>query len=336
MGIRIGWSDGVTIAAKEHTIRFDPSRKGVKSHNFISHAHGDHTGGLSRGNETYLTAETGDILNFSGKGNFFNTLEYDRPVELDGLKIIAHNAGHILGSAQFEIQTPDSTIVYTGDINCRNMLTTSAAKAIQCDTLILETTYGSPSYVFPNPEEVYAEIVNWILSEIKQQRIPTFKVYSTGKAQEIMRLINKFTTIPIVTHPTISRISEAYKKNSVPLAYTDSNSEQGKRTLKDRQCVYITPNNEDATANSDNCSRAIATGWAMRYKPATAYTAFPLSNHADFNQLLSYVEEAKPKRVYTVHGFRDEFGKHVKKRLGISAQPIVPLIQRDLTGYLQS
>lgn len=334
MELNIGWSDGVTISTNECTIRFDPSKRGVKSCNFISHAHGDHTMGLSNGNEIYLTAETRDILNYGGRRSLnCNLLKYEKPVEIDNFRITPFNAGHILGSAQFKIETPDSSIVYTGDINCRDMLITSAAKAIQCDTLILETTYGNPSYIFPSQEEVYTEIIDWILSKIRERKIPTFKVYSTGKAQEIMRLINKFTTIPVVVHPTISKISEAYRKNSVALSYIDSDSEEGRKILKDKECVYITPNSEDALSDTDY-SKAIATGWAMRYKSSTSYTAFPLSNHADFNQLLNYVEQAKPKRVYTVHGFRDDFGKYLKKNLKIDAKPITPLIQGNLGRYL--
>ena len=336
MGIRIGWSDGVTIVTKKHVIGFDPSAKGIpNSCNFISHAHGDHTMGLSKGNKSYLTAETGDILHFGGKRSLedYNSLKYGETVAVDNLKITARNAGHILGSAQFEIQTPDSSIVYTGDINCRDMLTTSAAEAIPCDILILETTYGNPFYVFPSPEEVYAEIVGWTLGQIHEGKIPTFKVYSTGKAQEIIRLINRFTTIPVVAHPTISKISEAYEKNGVELAYTDSNSAEGREILKDKQCVYVTSSNEDVLTNEDY-SPAIATGWAMRFKSSATCTAFPLSNHADFNQLLNYVEQVKPERVYTVHGFRDDFGKYIQKKLGISARPIIPLSQKHLMEYL--
>ncbi|MDQ1278891.1 MAG: putative mRNA 3-end processing factor [Thermoproteota archaeon] len=334
MELDIGWSDGVTISTKECAIRFDPSKKGVKSFNFISHAHGDHTMGLSNGNEIFLTAETRDILDSGGRKNLnCNALKYDRPVEIDKLKITPFNAGHILGSAQFKIETPDLTIVYTGDINCRDMLTTSAAKAVSCDTLILETTYGNPSYIFPRQEEVYTEIIDWILSKIHEEKIPTFKVYSTGKAQEIMRLVNKFTTIPVVAHHTISKISEAYNKNGVALKYIDSNSEEGKKILREKQCVYITPSSEDALIDEDY-SKAIATGWAMRYKSSVSYTAFPLSNHADFNQLLNYVEQAKPKRVYTVHGFRDDFGKYLKKNLGINAKPITHLSQVNLGRYI--
>jgi Cft2 family RNA processing exonuclease len=39
--------------------------------------------------------------------------------------------------------------------------------------------------------------------------------------------------------------------------------------------------------------------------------AIPLSDHADFQELLSLVRRASPKKVYTVHGF-PEFAAHLR------------------------
>jgi Cft2 family RNA processing exonuclease len=48
------------------------------------------------------------------------------------------------------------------------------------------------------------------------------------------------------------------------------------------------------------------TGWAvdpsLRYRSGAA-TSLPFSDHADFDDLVSYVEAVNPKRVFTVHGF---------------------------------
>lgn len=39
----------------------------------------------------------------------------------------------------------------------------------------------------------------------------------------------------------------------------------------------------------------------------------PLSDHADFSQLLAYLEEAQPEKVYTLHGFV-EFAEILRQR----------------------
>jgi len=42
--------------------------------------------------------------------------------------------------------------------------------------------------------------------------------------------------------------------------------------------------------------------------------AFPLSDHADFNDLLRFVELVQPKRVLTLHGFAREFAQTLRAR----------------------
>jgi len=333
--IQVGWLAGVTIMTEKQIIRLDPTTKG-RTNTLISHAHGDHTAGVGKDTEVYLTSETRNILT-SSRGRPLETcriLRYGEEVAItDDVTVKTHNAGHILGSAQFEIESPESTIVYTGDLNCRDMLTTNAAEPIPCDTLILETTYGNPYYVFPSLGEVCTAIVNWILEKTHEGKIPVFRVYSVGKAQELIKLANEFTTIPVVTHPLISRVNDAYMKSGIELTYLDEESREGEEALKVGQCAYIIPTSEE-TPVGERYSLAIATGWALRNRTNSMDAAFPLSNHADFNQLLDYIEQAKPKQVYTVHGFKEDFIKHIRKRLHIKAQPIAPIAQTGLREYV--
>jgi len=138
----------------------------------------------------------------------FTTLRYGDIVDIDGMKVIAHDAGHVLGSTQYEIRDAESSIVYTGDINCRKTLTTNAADIVPCDTLILETTYGRPTYVFPSLTEIYSNIVNWAIGEIKKKRKPVFIGYAIGKSQEIIKIFNEFTNIPVVVSKSITKVNE--------------------------------------------------------------------------------------------------------------------------------
>jgi Cft2 family RNA processing exonuclease len=56
------------------------------------------------------------------------------------------------------------------------------------------------------------------------------------------------------------------------------------------------------------------TGWAMDRGCRFRYRvdeAIPLSDHADFQELIALVRQARPAKVYTVHGFSD-FAKHLR------------------------
>lgn len=300
----------------------------------ISHAHIDHLGGLNSRGRCLLTAQTADIVSSrNGKCRRAEHVVYEKKITLNDMDVIPHNAGHMLGSAQFEIRSPEATILYTGDFNCRDMLTTDKAKPVRCDILVLETTYGHPMYTFPDPLETRVDMVDWALKEIQRGVIPVFKVYSAGKAQEVVKILNEFTNVPVVTQPKVTRVNQAYERNGVVLQYTDAENEEGRELLKSGECVYIA-SSQNAVSNSREVSLAVATGWAARFPMNTVDAAFPLSCHADFHQLVEYVEQVRPREVFTVHGFKDDFADYLLRRRGIKARPISPIVQKHLMEYL--
>src|SRR5258708_3480683 len=66
---------------------------------------------------------------------------------------------------------------------------------------------------------------------------------------------------------------------------------------------------------------AMISGWAIDPNAVYRYqvdAAFPLSDHADYDDLLRYVELVQPKRVLTLHGFAAEFARDLRDR-GVEA-----------------
>jgi len=65
----------------------------------------------------------------------------------------------------------------------------------------------------------------------------------------------------------------------------------------------------------------VLTGWAIDESARYRYgcdAAFPVSDHAGYNDLLEFVEKVNPKRVFTVHGFAAELAATLRQR-GIEA-----------------
>ena len=66
------------------------------------------------------------------------------------------------------------------------------------------------------------------------------------------------------------------------------------------------------------------TGWAkskrFSFSRGTDYS-IPLSDHCDFGELLQLVNESEAEKIYTIHGFVDEFADELTKN-GFSAQPL--------------
>ena len=301
-------------------------------HVFITHAHSDHTYGFATSAKKHSTLETLRIYESLWKRRVKNcqTLKIGETIRFDGCEVIVLNAGHMLGSCQFELVTPEFTAIYTGDINCVDTLTTRAAHHKPCDYLVVEATYGHPSYVFPRRSTIYADIIRWTMTEIKEGKTPTFQVYSSGKPQDLVRLFNVYTKVPVVCSPLIARANSVHNENGVRLDYLDSSTPNGLRTLKTGGCVYIT------TAGTDhmprNASRAVATGWALR-QAFRSYTAFPLSSHADYNQLMQFVSSVNPKRVYVFTGYADVLSTQIERKLGIEAGPLPVIAQTKILDF---
>jgi Cft2 family RNA processing exonuclease len=121
----------------------------------------------------------------------------------------------------------------------------------------------------------------------------------------------------IVVHCSIGVMSSVYEKHGVNLGkYTvwTGKNHAGK--------VLIIPPNSRASAQKVEKSRsAVISGWAM--DSSAIYrnrcdVAFPLSDHADHGELIEHVEETGAKKVYTVHGFTEEFARDLRA-LGIDA-----------------
>ncbi len=74
------------------------------------------------------------------------------------------------------------------------------------------------------------------------------------------------------------------------------------------------------------------TGWAVESSAKFRYgcaAAFPLSDHADYDELLRAVELVQPKRVLTVHGFAAEFAADLRRR-GVEAWALAQENQMEL------
>jgi putative mRNA 3-end processing factor len=333
---RVGWLGGVVIDTDDGRMVFDPAATRSMerdAHIFISHAHSDHTLGFQSSNMKYSTKETKRIFEKLRERTVRNwrPVEYGHKIRIGDTEILTLNAGHMLGSAQFQVITRDHTYVYTGDLNCVNTLTTEAAEIPECDTLIIEATYGDPSFIFPRRERTYARIVNWALREVKNGHMPTFQVYSSGKSQEIVRLFNMYTKLPVVCASVVGRANEAYNEAGVDLSFVEAETAEGRRLLRKGSCVYVTTTGSNSSVPS-HASEAMATGWAVRFSSGS-YASFPLSSHAGFDQLLKHVARTGARRVYVFTGYSELISEHLRRELKVEADPLPLLSQRSILDF---
>src|SRR6202162_5026987 len=287
---------------------------------FVSHAHSDHIGNHR---EVILSETTAKLMAARLPGRRVeHALPFHSSVDFRGASVTLLPAGHIFGSAQIHFQWRGKTLLYTGDFKLRPGKSAEPIGWLPADTLIMETTYGLPQYIFPPVDQVIAEVTNFCVETLAENLVPILFGYSLGKAQEILAALNG-SGLRILLHPSVYRITKLYEELRQPLPEYFPYEEN--RTAG---CVVICPPTANRTRlvqRIKNRRTAILTGWALN--PATIYryqcdAALPLSEHADYPDLIKYVELIQPKRVFTVHGFAREFAADLRRR-GIEAWSLV-------------
>ncbi|MCW4020893.1 MAG: MBL fold metallo-hydrolase, partial [Candidatus Bathyarchaeota archaeon] len=302
---------------------------------FVSHGHFDHSTAFKIKNVTkYSSKETADLMSsFGVQVENWQPLTAGKKVAIDDVEVIPHNSGHVLGSYEFEVATPEGNVLFTGDFNTVQTKTMQPAEPVQCDVLILESTFGSPSFVFPSEDLVGKEMVDWAKKTMKAGGIPTFQTDPLGNAQEIIGIFNE-SAIPVVTHWKVTRINRIYEVHGHRLKYLDTKSDEAQEIIQSGNFVYITPK-QLKLQDKPEFVPALVSGWALWSKR----TAFPLSDHADFPHLVKFVEDCKPKTVLTCHGsrFTETLARYIEKKLGIRSYPInlIPTTLQSKTAKWQ-
>lgn len=112
------------------------------------------------------------------------------------MRLTLHNAGHILGSSILHLHIGEGlhNVVYTGDYKyARTMLLEAAVTEFpRVETVITESTYGSPNDIMPSrveAEELLTAVINETLGQKGKVLIP---VPAVGRAQEIMLVIDGY------------------------------------------------------------------------------------------------------------------------------------------------
>jgi Cft2 family RNA processing exonuclease len=287
---------------------------------FVSHAHSDHIGGHR---EIVATRETASLMRLRIPGKRRETIlgfGESWGAEL-GCEFTLHPAGHIYGSAMLRAVTDQGSLLYTGDFKLRPSLAAEPCQPVRADALIMETTFGLPKYVFPPPGKVEADIVAFCRTALAEGVTPVLYGYSLGKTQELVQIVGQ-AGLPIMLHAHGHRVTQHYVELGMkmpPFALLDPRAYAGHVIVAppmSGQAEPITWINPKRTA--------VVTGWAIdssaRYQYGTD-AAFALSDHADYPDLLAFVDQVQPKVVYTLHGFAKEFAATLRQR-GIEAWAI--------------
>jgi Cft2 family RNA processing exonuclease len=286
----------------------------VKDFSFVSHAHTDHA---TRHRRVLATPETLELLEHRRGRTQAMTAPFNQPLTLTDHQVTLFPAGHILGSAQILIEG-DRRLVYTGDFKLHSGVCARPAEVRPCDILVMECTFGLPHYVFPPFQETVERLANFIQKTQLEGQIPVVLGYTLGKGQEALKIVGQLG-YPAVVHESIYSIARIYEKLGVafgPYEKFPVEDLPGK--------VVVAPTylrRKQLRQHLGRFRTVYLTGWGM--DPSRRFAlgvdlVLPLSDHADFNELVDYVRRAEPEKIYTVHG-APQFAAHLRD-LGFDAR----------------
>jgi len=299
----------------------------------VTHAHSDHMLGLKESLENceavLMTPATKDLID-ALKGPLFlmrknvKPLSYGEPFSYKDEKLKFHLADHILGAAQVLIEDAEGTrILYTGDFRLRG------TPIIESDILVIEATYGNPSRVRPFKKTIENTLVSLVEQGLKSGPVYLFTYY--GKIQETMQILHKAgVKAPFIVPEKVFHVSKICEKHGMRLGrHLLLSSDENAKTIMQGEKPYLAFYHMGSRRYvGKGAFRIYVSGWEFRapYRQISEKEyILSLSDHSDFEELLRYVKESKPKLVITDNyriGAAKTLAKEIEKRLKIPAKPL--------------
>lgn len=287
----------------------------------ITHAHSDHA---RTGSRHYLSHRQSEPLLRArlGRDISLQTLEYGEELMINGVSVTLFPAGHILGSAQVRVRYKGETWVASGDYKLEDDGISQPFEPVACDTFITESTFALPIYQWQPQKIIFENIHRWIQENQSQQRFSVLVAYSLGKSQRLIKMLSE-RGYEIYCHGAIynmqQAVNEVLPQPEVHYLRPDTQKDEV------RQGVIICP------------SSAVQSGWLRRWQPfvtgvcsgwmrvrgnqrrRNADAGFPLSDHADWQDLIKAITATGAGRVLATHGFSATLARYLEEMHGLQA-----------------
>ena len=247
----------------------------------------------------------------------FQFLDYGESLMVGGVKVSFHPAGHILGSAQVRLEHRGQVAVVTGDYKLGSDPTCESWTPVKCDLLVTESTFGLPIYRWPTMQSVMEEINAWWRTSRDDGKCCVLYGYAVGKSQSLLAGLDP-SIGPIYTHGAVEKGTEAYRRTGVEMpATTYVGSIEGKHDWKGGMVVAVpSAHGTPWMKKFGRVSTAMASGWmAVRgsRRRRSLDRGFVLSDHVDWQSLLTAVDQCNPETVWVTHGYSAAVARYLNE-----------------------
>lgn len=274
----------------------------------LTHAHSDHA---RPGHGRAIVAVDGERVFRSRLGEKapLEAVAYGEAVTIDGVRVSLHPAGHILGSAQVRVEFRGEVWVASGDYKTVPDPTCAAFESVRCHHFITEATFGLPVYRWPSQREVFDDVNAWWRANREAGRTSVVLAYALGKAQRVLAGVDA-SIGPIATHGAVERLVQDYRDSGVEMPRTELVAEGGGRLEFSGALVVATPSvlGTPWLGRFGEVSTAFMSGWMLirgARRRQSFDRGFPISDHADWDELLAAIAATGAETIWVTHGSSD-------------------------------
>lgn len=281
----------------------------------ITHAHSDHA---RWGSAVYLCHhQSKPLLELRlGAGNY-QGVEWQEKTRIGGVSVSLHPAGHIIGSSQVRVEYGGEVWVVSGDYKLEDDGISGRFEPVRCDTFITESTFGLPIYQWQQQERIYEDIRNWVLRNKSEGFSSVLLAYSLGKAQRVIQALEPVAET-IYAHGAVANTQDRLRESGWQLpAVQRVLTGVEKQDL--RNAVVVAPPGADGTSwlkRFGPYRTGVCSGWMQvrgNVRRRNADAGFVLSDHADWEGLLTAVKATGASKVYVTHGFQSAFSRYLNE-----------------------
>ena len=302
-------SKGIYCAQAD--VFLDPWRGVDKA--IISHGHSDHA---RWGSKQYITHEINVPIIQHRLGNISVTAKkYGETFSVNGVQFSLYPAGHVPGSSQIRVEYRGEIWVFTGDYKIQKDGISTPLEIIKCHTFITECTFGLPVFSWLEPKIIHDEINQWWANNHAEQTTSLLMGYSLGKIQRLLKHLDP-SIGKIYTHGATEQMTQVLRQ-FIDFPPTELITRDTQKKDVEGQLVLAPPAILGSTwaKKLGKLSTGYASGW-MAFRGArrrrAVDRAFVLSDHADWNGLLSTIKATGCENVITTHGYTELFAQFLR------------------------
>lgn len=289
---------------------------------FVSHAHSDH---CSLADRILCTPDTARMHEARRGCRDAMPVPFEERTQFGDVSVTLTPAGHTLGSAMITVHAADGVVSYTGDYKLRPNPFSPAVTIPRCDSLIMECTFGDPRYRFPPDDVLLDQLFSFIDAALADGATPVVLAYALGKGQEAMYHLTR-RGYDVVAHGAIAKMCALHESLGATFP-GPGRWERYKRGDVRGRVLLTTPSTRKTPMVEALGKRRVVylTGWAYHPGAHNMYKdcdlVLPLSDHADYDELVRTAVESGASRIHTLHGpprFADRL-----RELGLNATHLV-------------